>query len=133
VSEQVPPSSRASDPGGRTTDDAGAAIRTYLIADVRGNTRFTQELGDEAAAKLAAKFAGIARKGVEARGGEVIELRGDEALAVFTSARQAIRAALYLQELFLEESGIRASRCWSESDSTQARRSRWSRAIAAVR
>jgi basic membrane protein A len=85
-------------------DAAGSAIRTFLIADVRGYTRFTQERGDEAAAKLAAKFAATARKGVEARGGVVIELRGDEALAVFSSARQAIRAALYLQELFLEES-----------------------------
>ena len=84
--------------------DAGAAIHTFLIADVRGYTLFTQERGDEAAAKLAAKFAGIAREGVEARGGSVIELRGDEALAVFTSARQAIRAALDLQERFVAES-----------------------------
>jgi basic membrane protein A len=83
---------------------AGAAINTFLIADVRGYTLFTQERGDEAAAKLAAKFAGIAREGVEARGGSVIELRGDEALAVFSSARQAIRAALDLQDLFVRES-----------------------------
>jgi ABC-type transport system substrate-binding protein len=40
-------------------DDAAedAQIRTFLIADVRGYTLFTQERGDEAAAKLAAKFA----------------------------------------------------------------------------
>lgn len=31
-------------------------IRTFLIADVRGYTLFTQERGDEAAAKLAARF-----------------------------------------------------------------------------
>ncbi len=36
-------------------------------------------------------------------GGSVIELRGDEALAVFSSARQAIRAALDLQARFVEE------------------------------
>ena len=85
-------------------DGIGSAIHTFLIADVRGYTLFTQERGDEAAAKLAAKFAGIAREGVEGRGGSVIELRGDEALAVFTSARQAIRAALDLQERFVAES-----------------------------
>ena len=34
----------------------------------------------------------------------MIELRGDEALAVFTSPRQAIRAALDLQEHFMAES-----------------------------
>jgi YVTN family beta-propeller protein len=86
-------------------DDASldAQIRTFLIADVRGYTLFTQERGDEAAAKLAAKFADIARVGVEARGGELLELRGDEALCVFSSARQAIRAAVELQERFLEE------------------------------
>ena len=64
---------------------------------------FTQERGDEAAAKLAAKFAEIAREEIEDRGGSLIELRGDEALAVFASARQAIRAALALQERFVDE------------------------------
>jgi transcriptional regulator with XRE-family HTH domain len=58
-------------------------LLTFLIADIRGYTRFTQEQGDEAAAKLANRFADIAREVVTARGGEVIELRGDEALAVF--------------------------------------------------
>jgi YVTN family beta-propeller protein len=78
-------------------------IRTFLIADVRGYTRFTQERGDEAAGKLATKFAALAREGVEAAGGVVLELRGDEALAVFGSPRQALRAAVALEERFLEE------------------------------
>ncbi len=78
-------------------------IRTFLIADVRGYTLFTQERGDEAAAKLAARFAEIAREVVEDHGGWIIELRGDEALAVFDSARQAIRAATHAQDRFLEE------------------------------
>jgi hypothetical protein len=76
-----------------------------MIADVRCSTSFTQSHGDEAAARLAATFAEIAKEGVEARGGEVIELRGDEALAVFTSARQALRAAVDLQLVFAEEYG----------------------------
>ena len=80
-----------------------AGIRTFLIADVRGYTLFTQERGDEAAAKLAARFAGIAREVVEEHGGSVVELRGDEALVVFTSARQAILAATDAQARFLEE------------------------------
>jgi YVTN family beta-propeller protein len=78
-------------------------IRTFLIADVRGYTLFTHERGDETAAKLAAKFAMLSRASVEARGGSVIELRGDEALAVFGSPRQAIRAAIELQRRFVEE------------------------------
>src|SRR5579871_3223761 len=74
-----------------------STIQTFLIADLRGYTRFTLEQGDEAAARLAARFAEIARGVVEARGGKVIELRGDEALAVFGSARQALWAAVELE------------------------------------
>ncbi|TMK37489.1 MAG: hypothetical protein E6G58_01815 [Actinobacteria bacterium] len=81
---------------------AGSAIRTFLIADVRGYTAFTQQHGDEAAGRLAARFAEIAQEGVEACGGELVELRGDEALAVFTSARDALRAATELAEAFSE-------------------------------
>jgi class 3 adenylate cyclase len=80
------------------------ALRTFLIADVRGYSRYTQEYGDEAAARLAAEFAELVAEGVEAHGGRLVELRGDEALAVFTSARQAIRAAVDLQGRFGDES-----------------------------
>lgn len=83
-------------------DGPRAGINTFLIADIRGYTVFTQERGDEAAAELARAFAGIARAGVEARGGSVVELRGDEALAVFPSARQAMRTAVELQAAFTE-------------------------------
>ncbi len=38
-----------------------------------------------------------------ARGGRVVELRGDEALAVFSSARQAVAAAVDLQERLVDE------------------------------
>ena len=92
--------------GDRKVDEGGAGrpgIKTFLIADVRGYTLFTQQRGDEAAAKLAARFAEIAREAVDDHGGSVIELRGDEALAVFDSPRQAIRAATRAQERFLEE------------------------------
>ena len=82
---------------------AGGEIRTFLIADVRGYTRFTLEHGDEAAARLASRFAAIAREGVAAHEGQILELRGDEALAVFSSARQALRAAVDLQERFSRE------------------------------
>jgi ABC-type transport system substrate-binding protein/class 3 adenylate cyclase len=75
---------------------------TFLIADVRGYTRFTRQRGDEAAGELAARFAALAREGVTAHGGELRELRGDEAMCVFTSARQALRAAVDLQARFRE-------------------------------
>jgi WD40 repeat protein/class 3 adenylate cyclase len=78
-------------------------LRTFLIADIRGYTAFTREHGDEAAARLAKEFANLARDAVEARSGTVVELRGDEALAVFTSSAQALRAALELQAACEEE------------------------------
>ncbi len=91
------------DDPGRPEAPEDARIQTFLIADVRGYTLFTQQRGDEAAAKLAAKFARIAREIVQRRSGSVIELRGDEALAVFSSARQAVAAAVDLQERLVDE------------------------------
>lgn len=87
-----------------TAPDESAAdeIRIFLVADVRGYTVFTQERGDEAAARLATRFAEVVREHVQARNGSVIELRGDEALAVFRSPRQAIRAAVDLQAGLLQ-------------------------------
>ena len=72
----------------------GAVVRTFLISDIRGYSTFTRERGDEAAARLAMRFADLARDAVEARGGKVLQLRGDEALAVFNSTSQAVRAGL---------------------------------------
>jgi class 3 adenylate cyclase len=77
-----------------------APIRTFLIADIRGYTRFTEEYGDEASARLSRKFSELVREGGDLRGGTLIEVRGDEALAVFDSARQAIRAGMDLQRKF---------------------------------
>jgi branched-chain amino acid transport system substrate-binding protein len=82
------------------TGDAEVVVRTFLIADVRGYTRYTHAQGDEEAGKLAKKFAALAREVVTPTGGEVIELRGDEALCAFRSARQALRAAVELQSRF---------------------------------
>ena len=82
-----------------------STLRTFVIADIRGYTRYTDEYGDEAAAELAANFADLVADGVQAHDGQLVELRGDEALAVFTSARQAIRAAVDLQARFGDEAG----------------------------
>ena len=63
----------------RTKDQKKSDLRTFLIADVRGYTRFTQEHGDDAGASLAAAFAARVREVVEALGGDLLALRGDEA------------------------------------------------------
>lgn len=81
-----------------------AAILVFLIADIRGYTRFTQEYGDKAAARLTTRFAEIARETVQHWGGQLVEMRGDEALAAFASAQGALHAAHALQTRCQEES-----------------------------
>ena len=80
--------------------DHGTESRTFLIADVRGYTKYTAEYGDQAAGDLVARFAELVQEVVTAREGLLLELRGDEALVVFVSARQALRAAVELQDRF---------------------------------
>ena len=83
--------------------EAEAELRTFLIADIRGYTTFTTEHGADAAAELAGRFAAIVREVVTLHDGFLLELRGDEALAVFVLARRALRAALELQIRFAAE------------------------------
>ena len=85
--------------GGSPPADA-PSTRTFLIADIRGYTTYTREHGDERAAGLATRFAEIVRDVVAAHDGTLVELRGDEALVMFVSARRALRAAVELQAQF---------------------------------
>ena len=80
----------------------GTELRTFLIADIRGYTTYTREHGDEAAGALAARFAETVRDVAEANEGFLLELRGDEALVVFVSARNALRAAVAMQDRLRE-------------------------------
>jgi class 3 adenylate cyclase len=85
----------------RPAEEVG--VHTFLVADLRGYTTFTHERGDQAAAVLTTRFAAITREVVAAGGGELIELRGDEVLVGFVSARGALRAAVTLQERLIRE------------------------------
>lgn len=88
---------------GRPEGTEDVQVRTFLIANVRGWTTFTQERGDEEAARLAGRLAEVTRSVVEDHRGRVLELRGDEAVVVFGSPRSAIRGAAALQRRFVEE------------------------------
>jgi predicted ATPase/class 3 adenylate cyclase len=101
ASSSLPPSTAlGSQPNQESAGQADpvADIHVFLIADVRGYTSYTYEHGDEDAAQLALRFATLATAAVEAHSGHVLEVRGDEVLAVFSSARAALRAAIALQE-----------------------------------
>jgi class 3 adenylate cyclase len=80
-----------------------AAILVFLIADIRGYTSFTQQRGDQAAARLATRFAELVRGVTERWDGRVVETRGDEVLCAFASARQAVSAAGELQARYTDE------------------------------
>ncbi len=82
-----------------------AEVRTFLIADIRGYTRYSQEFGDKAASQLAQQFAALVRETLTQVEGDLLELRGDEALCVFESARTALAAAVDLQRRLRQESG----------------------------
>jgi class 3 adenylate cyclase/tetratricopeptide (TPR) repeat protein len=94
---------RTRPPSGGAGSPSATSVHTFVIADVRGYTQFTLDQEDDAAALLATRFAGIVEALVDAWDGQVIELRGDEALAVFASARQALRAAVELQARLRDE------------------------------
>jgi class 3 adenylate cyclase len=78
-------------------EPAATALRTFLVAHVNGYARYTRERGDEAGSALARTFTGIAQSVARESRGSFVELRGDEALCVFGSARAALRAAVELQ------------------------------------
>ena len=90
-------------PESQTDASRDADVHAFLIADVRGWTTFTQERGDEDAARLAGRLAEVTRSVVKGHNGKVLELRGDEAVVVFGSPRSAIRGAVALQQRFVEE------------------------------
>jgi WD40 repeat protein/class 3 adenylate cyclase len=76
---------------------AGSGVRAFLIIDIRGYSTFTSERGAAAAARLASTFTELGRDAIVARGGNILGLRGDEILAAFATAGQAVRAALDVQ------------------------------------
>jgi len=81
----------------RSKSDPGPGIRTFLFADIRGYTRFIVEQGDAAGVRMVDRFGAAAREAVGPHRGEIIGLAGDEAVAVFASARDALRSALDFQ------------------------------------
>jgi DNA-binding SARP family transcriptional activator/class 3 adenylate cyclase len=82
--------------GPPTPAEPASVTRTFLIADIRRHTQPTDP-DDRAASEPTERFVSIARQRVQARSGTIVEVRGDEILAVFDSAREAVRAAVDLQ------------------------------------
>jgi len=78
----------------RVEGPSGTAV--ILFADIVDSTALTERLGDTAFREKARELDAALRAAIRERGGTPVEgkLLGDGVLAVFTSARQAIEAAL---------------------------------------
>ena len=88
-------------------DDPGS-VRAFLIADIRGFTRFTHDRGDEEAARVAERLGALTGEVVEPFHGTLVELRGDEALVAFDSVRAAIHAAIDVQRRYVDDDPVEA-------------------------
>ncbi|HWL90657.1 MAG TPA: hypothetical protein VNP90_04775, partial [Actinomycetota bacterium] len=53
--------------GTSRASSSSSVIRTFLIADLRGYTRFSDSRGDEAAAALAERFVAVGSERIESR------------------------------------------------------------------
>jgi adenylate cyclase len=85
-------------------DDAGVArerpVRppAMVFLDLAGYTRLTEERGDEAAAELAARLAGLVQTESRRRGGRPVKWLGDGVMFHFPDPDQAIACAIDLVE-----------------------------------
>jgi class 3 adenylate cyclase/DNA-binding transcriptional MerR regulator len=69
-------------------------LPAICFLDITGYTRLTQELGDDAAADLAATVARLVQRSSVQRGGKVIKWLGDGVMFHFRDPGPAVRAAL---------------------------------------
>lgn len=86
------------DPASTAVDGARVETRTVLFTDVVGATELRQRIGEEAADGLQGAHDDLLRQAVEANGGEVVKGLGDGVLAVFSSAADAVAAAVASQQ-----------------------------------
>jgi len=73
------------------------ADRAILFADVAGSTSLYQRHGDRAAMQCIESAVAVMRRVIDANQGRVVKTIGDEVLAVFNSADDALRASFEIQ------------------------------------
>jgi class 3 adenylate cyclase len=66
--------------------------------DITGYTRLTEEQGDEAAADLAARLAGLVRRSAQEHGGTPVKWLGDGVMFYFREPAAAVLAALAMAQ-----------------------------------
>jgi class 3 adenylate cyclase len=71
-------------------------VRVFLVAELHAFVRH-DERRDETVRRLIERFTALLRRDVELHAGQVVEMRDDEASAVFAGARAALQAAAELE------------------------------------
>lgn len=79
-----------------------SAFRAILFTDMVDSTRLTQQLGDRAAMRLLRVHDSVVRAVLARFGGSEIKHTGDGIMAAFTSAFQAVAAAIQIQRALHE-------------------------------
>jgi len=87
-----------------------SAFRTILFTDIVDSTRLTQELGDRAAMQLLREHDSMVRSALARFGGSEVKHTGDGIMATFTSASQAVGAAMQIQRALQEHNEAEKSR-----------------------
>ncbi len=75
---------------------------TLMFTDIEDSTRILEQLGDEEWAEIISEHLAALRAAVERRGGTVVKTLGDGAMAAFGSVKDALSAAVSLQQAFTE-------------------------------
>jgi hypothetical protein len=79
-----------------------SAFRAILFTDMVDSTRLTQQLGDRAAMRLLRVHDSVVRAVLARFGGSEVKHTGDGIMAAFTSASQAVSAAMQIQRALRE-------------------------------
>lgn len=77
-----------------------------LFADVVGSTQLYEQLGDAKAREMVGRCLEIMREATEANDGSVIKTMGDEVMATFPTADDAMNAAKRMQEGISSDSSL---------------------------
>ena len=77
-----------------------------LFADVVGSTQLYEQLGDAKAREMVGRSLEIMREATEANHGSVIKTMGDEVMATFPTADEAMSAAKRMQERISTDSAL---------------------------
>ncbi len=79
------------------------ATRAIVFADISGSTRLYETLGDTIARELVSQCLDLMTEQVNRHNGAVIKTIGDEIMATFATAEQAVEACMSMQEAVAED------------------------------